>query len=223
MEGLLVWCGVLGWKWCESKACTCSAGRAKSAESLGWWAHSQCHLQCMLPQSPSVCNLSFFWLSFAVGGFRKSEVSHLSFPFCLLRLHQHLCFGILECAAYSEASLNSPCLFCSIMIAALRFLLGYDQAADDEVEEASSSDDEADMSKPTSTSALSREAVYKVTCFSLCSNQVVHVLFVATPERSRWFGCPGLVGPFVFVPLNLAVNIVIFYEFAVQQRFLDDL
>jgi protein SDA1 len=47
------------------------------------------------------------------------------------------------------------------MIAALRFLLGYDQAADDEVEEASSSDDEADMSKPTSTSALSREAVYK--------------------------------------------------------------
>jgi hypothetical protein len=109
------------------------------------------------------------------------------------------------------------------MIAALRFLLGYDQAADDEVEEASSSDDEADMSKPTSTSALSREAVYKVTCFSLCSNQVVHVLFVATPERSRWFGCPGLVGPFVFVPLNLAVNIVIFYEFAVQQGFLDDL
>jgi hypothetical protein len=127
-----------------------------------------------------------------------------------------------------ERTANAICNACfhkvpRIMIAALRFLLGYDQAADDEVEEASSSDDEADMSKPTSTSALSREAVYKVTCFSLCSTQVVHVLFVATPERPRWFGCPGLVGPFVFVPLNLAVNIVIFHEFAVQQRFLDDL
>jgi hypothetical protein len=90
--------------------------------------------------------------------------------------------------------------------------------ADDEVEKASSSDDEVDMSKPTSTSALSQDAVYKVICFSLCSTQVVHVLFVAIPERPRQFGCPGLVGPFVFVPLNLAVNIVIFHEFVVQQR-----
>ncbi|KAH9569046.1 hypothetical protein CY35_03G112000 [Sphagnum magellanicum] len=65
-----------------------------------------------------------------------------------------------------ERTANAICNACfhkvpRIMIAALRFLLGYDQAADDEVEEASSSDDEADMSKPTSTSALSREAVYK--------------------------------------------------------------
>lgn len=61
---------------------------------------------------------------------------------------------------YLSVTGNAISHFCRIMIASLRFLLGYDQQKDDEEGDESDSDAEEECGKPGV--AVNREAIYKV-------------------------------------------------------------